>query len=413
MVALVLASPMMMNLADDSGEIDDESMLYKFTNHFEVNYNITWHPSAAVWGGNLDPAMKTPGPPGIGIIAPPCADSPSTCDTNTTVSATLEHPAAQMHLQFGLGKSSSYQETASDIISYFYIENQTGGGWDTVYSQTGLRTGGTWETITLWPDYYNEDNTINISFRVQNLQTGQVGSVDGSWQALLFFYAMDTDSDGSGTLDSGDEGSGDGESEGDDDGDGVDDVDDTFPEDPSEWSDMDGDGWGDNSDACPSVPGTSFIDRIGCPDSDLDGWSDEEETACNHDPNKVGSTPLDIDGDGICDHNDSDDDNDLYYDDLIMASGTGFADDCPRIWGNSTDERHGCPDSDGDGVADIDDGFPGDPSRSWDRDGDGIAEEEEWFLDLVHQNHMPQFVVSLFVVLTLAFFLAIRIRSVN
>ena len=45
---------------------------------------------------------------------------------------------------------------------------------------------------------------------------------------------------------------------------------------------VDGDGIGDNpnsgtSDGCPNVVGDSFWDRLGCPDSDGDGWSDPTE----------------------------------------------------------------------------------------------------------------------------------------
>ena len=46
------------------------------------------------------------------------------------------------------------------------------------------------------------------------------------------------------------------------------------------WSDGDGDTFADQpgtelSDDCPVIYGTSSEDRIGCPDSDGDGWSDE------------------------------------------------------------------------------------------------------------------------------------------
>ena len=46
------------------------------------------------------------------------------------------------------------------------------------------------------------------------------------------------------------------------------------------WSDGDGDTYADQpgtelSDDCPAIYGTSSEDRIGCPDSDGDGWSDE------------------------------------------------------------------------------------------------------------------------------------------
>ena len=54
----------------------------------------------------------------------------------------------------------------------------------------------------------------------------------------------------------------------DSDGDGWWDVQDAFPTEPTQWSDVDGDGYGDNSsgfeaDACPSIGGNSTMDRFG------------------------------------------------------------------------------------------------------------------------------------------------------
>ena len=54
---------------------------------------------------------------------------------------------------------------------------------------------------------------------------------------------------------------------------------DAYPEDERFWSDNDGDGFPDQpgtnqSDDCPELAGTSTKDRIGCIDSDGDGWSD-------------------------------------------------------------------------------------------------------------------------------------------
>ena len=77
----------------------------------------------------------------------------------------------------------------------------------------------------------------------------------------------------------------------DDDNDGYDDTDDAFPTDPSECCDYDGDGIGDNAD----------------PDADNDGWGDVGEVICGYDPLNETSTPLDSDGDGICDSLDSSD----------------------------------------------------------------------------------------------------------
>ena len=70
------------------------------------------------------------------------------------------------------------------------------------------------------------------------------------------------------------------------DGDGFPNDGDDFPEDNGEWSDLDGDGTGDNQDV----------------DDDGDGWSDLEEVECGYDPNDLGSTPPDSDGDLICDY---------------------------------------------------------------------------------------------------------------
>ena len=77
---------------------------------------------------------------------------------------------------------------------------------------------------------------------------------------------------------------------------------DAFDTDSTQWSDFDSDGYGDNwddpswnesralnglgvwyvgatqPDACPSRAGQSFEDRLGCPDSDGDGWSNPDES---------------------------------------------------------------------------------------------------------------------------------------
>ena len=59
---------------------------------------------------------------------------------------------------------------------------------------------------------------------------------------------------------------------------------DAFENETTQWSDIDGDGYGDNFDGlnfdlCPNVAGTSTIDRMGCKDSDNDGYSDEDPGA--------------------------------------------------------------------------------------------------------------------------------------
>ena len=126
----------------------------------------------------------------------------------------------------------------------------------------------------------------------------------------LDYNSIPVDSDSDGECDSMDN---------DSDNDGVDDGEDAFPDDNSEWLDTDGDGVGDNADT----------------DDDDDGWSDYDEGDCGSDGMDSGSTPEDMDGDGVCD---------------------GLDDDM-----------------DGDGVADADDAFPGDGDEWLDTDGDGIG----------------------------------------
>ncbi len=197
---------------------------------------------------------------------------------------------------------------------------------------------------------------------------------------------------------------------------------DVFPGDGSQWNDSDSDGFGDellgiDGDYCPLISGTSKIDRLGCLDSDGDGWSDPDENwninfgadafidissqhfdgdgdgygdnvtgfqpdAC---PELAGNSTSDVfgcrdtDGDGYSDLSDafvndktqySDQDGDGYGD-LIQ----GFEpDSCPTIYGNSTIEELGCLDSDGDGLPDDLDSFPNDITEQFDTDGDGVGD---------------------------------------
>ena len=120
---------------------------------------------------------------------------------------------------------------------------------------------------------------------------------------------------------------------------------DLWPNDVTQWADTDGDTYGDNSsgtngDDCPSVSGSSTNDRLGCPDTDGDGWSDADGSWTASDgadafPNDS-TRWADADGDGV--------------DDAID-------DDCPGVEGYSTQDRQGCPDSDGDGYSDSDDSW--------------------------------------------------------
>ena len=193
---------------------------------------------------------------------------------------------------------------------------------------------------------------------------------------------------------------------------------DTFPSDKTQWNDTDNDGRGDNAtgnqpDACPSVFGTSWRNNtLGCPDADSDGWADSQDAydsdntqwadtdGDGYGDNSVGTNPdacpneagdstlggylgcLDTDSDGYGDVIDAFDDDDSQYSDQDgdgygdSASGT-TPDDCLTVWGNSTVDRNGCVDRDGDGVSDLGDSFPDDATRSDDEDGDGFEDFED------------------------------------
>ncbi|MGB1798645.1 MAG: hypothetical protein ACPHM4_05130, partial [Candidatus Poseidoniaceae archaeon] len=210
---------------------------------------------------------------------------------------------------------------------------------------------------------------------------------------------------------------------------------DEFPDDGTQWADSDGDGYGDNPapalnpDECPLVFGNSTMDRFGCPDADGDGYSDENDWAPSNKEQWI-----DTDGDGHGDNylydtasnqlhlnqrgdafpNDDaswnqyrapewpgeiivgaqnidvfpldrtqwrDTDGDWVGDEQMSDR----ADGCPSVWGNSTYDRLGCIDTDGDGYSDPDagwaartdcygaDAFPNDPTQWCDEDNDGFG----------------------------------------
>ena len=144
------------------------------------------------------------------------------------------------------------------------------------------------------------------------------------------------------------------------DNDGTSQGDDAFPNDATQWSDQDGDGYGDNQngttpDACPSVVGTSTIDRYGCPDEDSDGASDDNDLWLGDN-----TQWFDSDGDSFGDN----------------QNGT-MGDSCPGEFGQSNQgTKHGCPDSDNDFWADIEDDFPSEISQWLDSDGDGWGDNQ-------------------------------------
>jgi hypothetical protein len=197
----------------------------------------------------------------------------------------------------------------------------------------------------------------------------------------------------------------------DSDGDGYfDETNDKFPDDGSQWNDSDDDGYGDNSigfnpDSCPSTYGKSSIDRYGCPDTDKDGYSDENDLFVQN-PTQWS----DLDGDGFGD-NISGTEADKFPDDITQWSDTdndGYgdnqdgvnADSCVGTFGLSYNDLFGCPDEDTDGISDANDECKGtsssggltdelgcNPSQK-DSDNDGVSDSIDECPDSVNNANV-------------------------
>ena len=124
----------------------------------------------------------------------------------------------------------------------------------------------------------------------------------------------------------------------DSDGDGTMDLDDAFPDDPSETTDTDSDGVGDNADVFPNDASETI-------DSDNDGTGDNGDAF----PNDSSET-MDSDMDGVGDNAD--------------------------VFPNDPSET---TDTDSDGTGDNGDAFPSDPSETLDSDGDGVGNNADVF----------------------------------
>ena len=223
----------------------------------------------------------------------------------------------------------------------------------------------------------------------------------------------------------------------DQDGDGWYNLQDAFPNDATQWSDMDGDGYGDNAsgndaDQCPDIAGTSTVDRLGCVDGDEDGYSDPDITwtpaqgadAFMADPTQWADQDSDFYGDNpngerpdacptvrgtsfIDRFGCEDGDGDGISDATVAWTLEQGADACPLTYGNSSADRIGCVDTDGDNYSDptpdyrAEDGadaYPNDPTR-W------ILEPEEEGALLASSTALIGGGVGLLVVLALIGFL--------
>ena len=171
--------------------------------------------------------------------------------------------------------------------------------------------------------------------------------------------------------------------------DGFSDENDRFPTDPTQWADSDDDGYGDNplgtnGDSCPSLFGNSTLGLLGCQDQDGDGHADQIDDL-PFEPTQWD----DLDGDGYGDNTSGVDHDEFKFDPTQQSDrdGDGYGDNiggtrgdaCPDTFGNSTADRFGCLDSDGDGWSDAGDGFDDDPLRWKDTDGDEVEDDLDAF----------------------------------
>ncbi|MDP6224305.1 MAG: hypothetical protein QGF34_04515 [Candidatus Poseidoniaceae archaeon] len=147
---------------------------------------------------------------------------------------------------------------------------------------------------------------------------------------------------------------------------------DVFPLDRTQWRDTDGDWVGDEqmsdrADGCPSIWGDSLYDRLGCLDTDGDGYSDPDgnwpaRTDC------YGADAFPNDATQWCDEDD---------DGFGSNPDGNNSDDCPNQAGPSTEDRFGCPDRDGDGYSNTGDPFPDDGTQWEDADGDNYGDNPD------------------------------------
>ena len=259
-------------------------------------------------------------------------------------------------------------------------------------------------------DMYDSSGKVIASLKGANGEVYIISGFTSSTRVRL--YDIDSDGDGvtdaldafptnpSESLDSDGDGVGDNsdmfpsnpeqtiDSDGDGYGDNSDGQDgDIYPTDSSQWIDSDRDGYGDNpqgtlADGCPQVNGFSTQDRYGCPDGDLDGYSDPDE-------NWTAQQGADALPDTISQW--SDGDGDGYGDN---ATGV-MSDKCPTKPGTSTKawlpdpedplqntelESFGCEDKDGDGWADGSESkdMDLDPNEYLDIDRDGTGSNSDY-----------------------------------
>lgn len=349
----------------------------------------TWYHVAGTWDGTYACVY-------INAVAEGCRSYPASMPSRST-SPNIGAQGADRNWFHGYIDELRLYGTSLDSseIEALYEMNSNNSENSSVVSplQARFSTSDWSETVNLT---YVDNNTLTLTTPLgPEAQTVNLTLIGANGQELLLpdAYTFDStaiDSDGDSFLDDVDDcpstsGNSTADRTGclDSDGDGYSDIDgssalqDKFPFDATQWSDYDDDNYGDNyanqsweltrsvewpgvyvegateQDACPGSYGNSTAEAIyGCPDSDGDTYADQIDSFTDDD-----SQWLDLDGDG-------------YGDNSSVNATT--PDSCPSIWGNSTFDRYGCLDSDGDGMSDDIDDFPLDAERTSDVDQDGL-----------------------------------------
>ncbi len=162
---------------------------------------------------------------------------------------------------------------------------------------------------------------------------------------------------------------------------------DVFPSESTQWSDSDQDGYGDNPDgfkpdACPTVNAFSTLDRYGCPDSDLDGYSNADENwTVENGADALPNNPtqwLDGDADGYGDAADGQEPDSCPWE--YGTSTKAVSIDANSSTGYVAVASYGCLDQDGDGWVDRTESplMDIDPNEHFDGDGDGVGSNADY-----------------------------------
>ncbi|WP_182440092.1 collagenase [Colwellia sp. RSH04] len=257
----------------------------------------------------------------------------------------------EKHLISDESSQFSIVNNSETTMNLYRVDNLT-GEIITDFLYATLKQGESFEA-----DYwYNLRRLVLTTENNECLGVGLLSSVTLSNEFTVTASTFDRDEDG--VLDINDVFPDDPSESKDSDGDGVGDNADVFPHDPTETKDSDGDGVGDNADAFPN-------DATETKDSDGDGVGDNAD-AFPLDPKETHDT----DGDGVGDNRDVFPEDPSEHSDMDRDGVGDNADAFPL---DATETM----DSDGDGVGDNSDAFPNDATETKDSDGDGVGDNAD------------------------------------